>query len=280
MSKIPTLLAKLSERGKNALKQVGTVGKPLTGGTYQVGSEDGDRPGFITVMIGQGNNKTPIEALNMGVGINPNTPVEIVYNEMGIALAYPRALDAQQFYGSAAGAIGFVPPHTHEIGGGSPDLVSGRRFKDGLIHVTQPTPSMSITIERFSYAYGGLNKIYAGGNFDLTSYQPATANTFAWVIVGYNPETEAIEAAAGSEYVALALMDESQIEDIAFEGRIILGALRLGEADTAISEDSRFASNPDMRHFIGGVEAIGLSKAVVGSDGNVVTSSGEIVWLL
>lgn len=280
MTRIAQLITKLAKRGETSLKQIGTVGRPLTGGTYQVASEDGDRPGFITVMIGEGNNTTSIEALNMGVGAVPNTPVEIVYNEMGVALAYPRALDAQQFYGSAASAVGFVPPHTHEIGGGNADLVSGRRIRDGLIHIVLPTPSMSIVIERFSYVYGGLNRVYPGGTFDLTSYQPATANTYAWVVVGFNPDTEAIEAAAGNEYVALSLMDETQIKDIPFEGRILLGALRLGEADTAISLESRFASNPDVRHFIGGIETVGLSKAVVGSDGNVVTMNGEIVWLL
>lgn len=270
MSRIPTLIAKLSERGKNALKQVGTVGKPLNGGLYQVGSEDGDRPGFITVMIGQGNNKTPVEAIPMGVGIKPNTPVEIVYNEMGVALAYPRVMEAQQFYGSAADAVGFVAPHTHEIDGGSPDLVSVRRIKEGLIYVTNPT-SMSININPFFYKYNGVKKLYAGGTFDLTSNLPSTAGAWAWCGVGFNPATVAIEATTGPDYFTITSLTESRLEEIDFSAWIDLGGVRLYEGDTAISEENRFASNPDPRNFLTGAEALaaaslnGLSDVVIAS---------------
>lgn len=279
MTSISSLLGDILQKETSRRKQSGRLGKWISSSSsWQFYPDDNDRPGFVIVRIERGGSSAFIEAINRGCPLLGDLPVTVVKNDMEVYEASPTLIEAEQYVGS--NAVGMVAPHSHELGTGNADIVSGRRIKDGLIHVVSPTASMSITIERFSYVYGGLNRVYPGGTFDLTSYQPATTNTYAWVVIGFNPDTEAVEAAAGSEYSDLNLMDETQIKDISFEGRILLGALRLGEADTSISDERRFASNPDVRHFIGSIETIGLSKAVVGSDGNVVTMSGEVVWLL
>lgn len=277
--RLAQLMAKLAKRGESSLKQMGTVGRQLPDGTWQTGSEDGDRPGFITVLVEQGGSGNFIEALNMGVSEYPNTPVQIVYDENGTALAYARPLDAQQFLGAAAaGAVGFVPPHSHEIGTGNTDIVSGRRIKEGLIHVTIPTASLSIEIERFAYKYGGNNIVYPGGTFDLTSNLPATTGVWAWCIVGLAPATGAIEAVTGPDYYTFESLDETLITEISFPGRIVLGAVRLYEADTAISEEKRFASHPDMRNFVGSSEALSASSLDGLSDVTIASAArGDIL---
>lgn len=278
--KLLSLIGKAALRAQRASERTGRLGRLLSDGTWQYYPEDRDRPGFVIVRLENGTSSSFIEALNMGVAIIGDLPVKLRINEQGIYEAYPNGLESQQYLGTGADAVGMVAPHSHAIESGNADPVSGRRFLPGLIHVTYP-PSLSIEIEPFAYQYNGLNKVNARSTFDLTGNLPVTTGAWAWAIVGFNPATEAVEAETGADYFTFDTLLESQIQDIAFEGRIVLGAVKLYEADTAISEEKRFAFKPDIRHFLQvPASAPGLDKAVVGSDGNIVTMNGEVVWLV
>lgn len=279
MGKLSSLLARHVAKAQEAAKRPGNLGRLLSTGLWQFYPEDNDRPGFVVVRVNDGNNSSFIECYNRGVPIIADLPLQVIRNGQGIDECFPNGLETQQWLGTGADSIGAVAPHSHEIGGGNADMVSGRRIREGLLHITNP-PSLSLDIEPFAYkSYEGLNKVYGPDTFDITSYLPVTTDAWAWVIVGFDIATETIEAATGSDYFTLDTLAESQIADIPFADRIVLGALRVNEADTAISDESRFASYPDIRQFLGSPSGSpGLDKAVVDSTGNVVTMNGEIVW--
>jgi hypothetical protein len=132
-----------------------------------------------------------------------------------------------------------VPRHRHNIGSGNEDPVEGLRFLPGLVH-KRAQDSLVVKVREFTYKTATGYAKFATTTFDLTPYLPATVNKHAYVIVGFNPATEAIVAVTGTEYPTTTTLTTAHIEEITFP-YVPLAAVKLKNGQTR---------SPDYRDFV------------------------------
>lgn len=198
------------------------------------------RAQYIYVRTFQDGKTAVEEVLNLRVANKENIPVWVGKAPGGETII----MDVQQEETAAwagSGAPGLaVGPHTHELGFGLDDPVSGRRISPLLVYCTTPA-SLSVKINAGFYVYNGSLRYYAGGTLDLTSYLPSTAAMWAWVLVHLHPVTGVIGATKGTEYALAQPLNDNLIADITLAGTVPLAAVKLAGSQTSISSESTFA---------------------------------------
>lgn len=215
----------------------GVLGRPNGDDTYTVAVAD--RPGFYYVRVAQGGGESVTVARALGkVAARAGLPVRMAlevggtYTIDGVDPAYYDAAttgDDSNEYG--------LPPHTHRIGTGLEYEIEPERFEPGRVY---PDADLVVYINPFRYHWNATWKYWPGGRIDLTSVQPSTSTKWAWVLVGVNPETNEAVAVAGDEYASQADLTLDLLNDIAFSYYIPCGAVQVAEADTALSDFSRY----------------------------------------
>lgn len=213
------------------------LGRPNGDGTYTV--LVADRPGFYYVRVAQGGGESVTIARALGkVAARANLPVRMrlevggVYTIEGVDPAYYDAATPDDD-GNDFG----VTAHTHRIGTGLEYEIEPERFEPGRVF---PDSGLSVYINPFRYHWNGSWQHWAGDRIDLSSEQPTTSGKWAWVLVGINPATNSAVAVAGAEQDAQADLTLDLLNDIAFSYYIPCGAVQVTEADTALSDFTRY----------------------------------------
>jgi hypothetical protein len=191
------------------------------------------------VRVVQGSETTVIAAINLTVGRIPDQAVIVDRTQTGEHVVV--GLDEESlgdFAGSAAPYVGGAGIHTHRIGFGNEDMVEGRRLEPGLVHADD---ALTVYIEPFHYVWQTVRKYWPGGLLDLTSYRPATANTWRWVLVCVAPSDNSATAVAGTDYSTISELTDDILADISAPGLIPLDGVKLREGQTSIDEEDDFA---------------------------------------
>lgn len=266
------LLAQVATQGAWESEITGRLGKPLGSGLFEIDA-DGEL-GHVYIETETG----VVKALNTGIPRLARFPVRMSRNPDGVLLAKPDWMAALKFLGDTAQTISaFVPPHTHRLGSGLDDDVEGLRLIPGRVRAYI---GMEIYIDPFPYRYNGVEMEWLGGTLDLTPYQGTTAGTWRFVKVGIEPVSNTPIGVAGSDFLQTVPLDRAFLDEISFIGYIPCGAVRVKESDTEIlfKDNTGNYRFEDCRLLSGIGADPGLSNIVVGSDGNVVTMNGEVVW--
>lgn len=215
----------------------GLLGKPNGDGTYTVVVPD--RSGFYYARVAQGGGESVTIARSLGnVAARANLPVRM---RLEIGSTYVIESVDPAYYATAtadddSNEYG-VPYHTHRIDSGLTYEIEPERFEPGRVY---PDSGMIVYINPFRYHWNEEWKYWAGANIDLSTEQPATTGKWGWVLVGINPETNLAVAVAGAEQDAQADLTMDLLNDIAFSYYIPCGAVQVAEADTALTDFSRY----------------------------------------
>jgi hypothetical protein len=86
-----------------------------------------------------------------------------------------------------------------------------------------------------------VQETWEGGTLDLTSVQPSTSGTWAWVKVGIDPSDNTAVAVAGSEVSTGTDLEIGDLDAIDFTSYIPCGAVKVREDDTVLSAITRYA---------------------------------------
>lgn len=214
----------------------GRLGRPNGDGTYTVIT---DRPGFFYVRVSQSGSESVTVARALGkVPARAGLPVRMVleiggtYTIDGVDPAHYEAATADD----EPNAYG-VPYHTHRLDSGLTYEIEPERFEPGRVY---PDADLVVYINPFRYHWNEEWKYWPGGRIDLASVQPSTSTKWAWVLAGVNPETNEAVAVAGDEYASQAELTLDLLNDIAFAYYIPCGAVQVAEADSALSDFSRY----------------------------------------
>lgn len=215
----------------------GVLGRPNSDGTYTV--LVADRPGFYYVRVAQGGGESVTIARALGkVAARANLPVRMrlepgnTYVIEGVDPGY---------YDSATGSDNTndfgVTAHTHRIATGLEYEIEPERFEPGRVF---PDANMSVYINPFRYHFNGAWHYWAGDRINLSSEQPTTSGKWAWVLVGIDPATNTAVAVAGADQDAQADLTLDLLNDIAFSYYIPCGAVQVAEADTVLTDFTRY----------------------------------------
>lgn len=212
----------------------GRMGRLNTDGSYTI--DVAARPGWVYVRVGPEGDQGHTIAVNLGVARIANLPIWMrrIHGRLVIkGVDESGRLDA--FIGSGNFSYG-VGPHTHRIGSGLEYELEALRMEMGRI---KPFSGLTVAITDFRYFYNGFWYTYSGGTIDLTSYKPA-ANTWAWVLVGLDPVTNMPVAATGAAQGLTTPLTLDQIDAIAFDDYIPLGAVKVKGSDTTLNNLANF----------------------------------------
>lgn len=195
----------------------------------------------------------------------PDLPVEVGLDE-GSNLVILGGDPAQP--GAIAGAAG-----AYEVGLHSHARGSGMEFPIDVRLLTPvraaPDGGLVVRVEQGAYWYGGALRWWGGGSITLTP--PASANQWAWIVVGINPAAGSLVAASGTAVSIVAPLEPSTIPAIALPGTIALAAVRVTHGETELDE----AEFEDLRFPIGGraaAYALIRDEKTVGTNGGTFTS--------
>jgi hypothetical protein len=98
--------------------------------------------------------------------------------------------------------------------------------------------SMFVYINTFLYDGG----FFPGGSLDLTSFQPGTANTKAWVVVAVDPSDNTLTAFTGDEFGLAVTMTDAGIADVVVDdGLYPCWAWVLSDSQTVITPQTQNA---------------------------------------
>lgn len=231
----------LNTTEKNGLERA-RIGKRVPGGMI---TDVPNLPGKVYIRLFRNGGVSLTTAINRGAPLRANPdPTEDHENDVWVKLDPKTAsfiierrveiIDSDQPVKSLT-----VPRHRHNIGSGNEDPVEGLRFLPGLVHKRQQD-SLIVKVREFTYKTATGYAKFSTTTFDLTPYLPSTSNTHAYVIVGFDPATEAIVAVTGTEYATTTTLTYAHIEEIAFS-YIPLAAVKLKAGQTI---------SPDYRDFV------------------------------
>lgn len=188
------------------------------------------RPGYVYVRIVTGGNSVTVdEAYNEGAMRNPNIMIRMERRaRAGLVIIGAESSSAIAVLGSRAPSS-TVPPHSHAIASGNPDMVEGLRFTPGVIRLSD-LGGLYVYAEPFQYDGG----YWPGGNLALTP--PGTANQQAWCVVAFDPATGTLSQFTGDEYALPVLLGGSELAQVNITaGYIPLGGVVLQNGQTAIT---------------------------------------------
>ncbi len=188
------------------------------------------RPGYVYVRIVTGGNSVTVdEAYNEGAMRNPNIMIRMERRaRAGLVIIGAESSSAVAVLGDRAPSA-TVPPHSHAIASGNPDMVEGLRFVPGVIRLSD-LGGLYVYAEPFQYDGG----YWPGGNLALTP--PGTANQQAWCVVAFDPATGTLSQFTGAEYALPVLLGGSELAQVNITaGYIPLGGVVLQNGQTAIT---------------------------------------------
>ena len=188
------------------------------------------RPGYVYVRIVTGGNSVTVdEAYNEGAMRNPNIMIRMERRaRAGLVIIGAESSSAVAVLGDRAPSA-TVPPHSHAIASGNPDMVEGLRFVPGVIRLSD-LGGLYVYAEPFQYDGG----YWPGGNLALTP--PGTSNMQAWCAVAFNPADGTLAQFTGAEYALPVLLGGSELAQVAITpGFIPLGGVVLQNGQTAIT---------------------------------------------
>ena len=188
------------------------------------------RPGYVYVRIVTGGNSVTVdEAYNEGAMRNPNIMIRMERRaRAGLVIIGAESSSAVAVLGDRAPSA-TVPPHSHAIASGNPDMVEGLRFVPGVIRLSD-LGGLYVYAEPFQYDGG----YWPGGNLALTP--PGTANQQAWCVVAFDPATGTLSQFTGDEYALPVILGGSELAQVNITaGYIPLGGVVLQNGQTAIT---------------------------------------------
>lgn len=159
-----------------------------------------------------------------------------------------------------------VGPHSHARGSGLEFPLDPRLLTPIK---AAPLGGLRVSVAQGAYWHGGQLRWWGGGAILLSA--PASANSWAWVVVGLDAEAGALIAASGAALVVSAPLDPATIAAVGLGGAIPLAAVRLRNGQTELDE----ADFEDLRFTVGGR---GTSPILIreeqaqGTDGGTFTS--------
>lgn len=208
----------------------GRLGKPESSG-YRVRVPG--RPGWVFFRPGITGDQGVTQARNMGVAERPDMPVKARREKGELVIYGTDEATIVQFTGSGSD-IGNTGPHTHRRGSGLEYEIEMERLDAGRVSYFS---GMVVYIAPFRYQRkDGSWDTWMGGTIDLTSYAPAAANTWAWVLVGVDPVTNTAAAAAGTAQPIAASLSLELIDDIGFGDNIPCGGVKVRAGATTLSD--------------------------------------------
>ena len=169
----------------------------------------------------------------------PDLPVEVGFDSAG-NLVILGGDPARAGCSTAAHEVG---PHSHARGSGMEFPIDPRLLTPVK---AAPLGGLTVSVAQGAYCYGGSLRWWGGGTITLTP--PASANQWAWVLIGIDPAAGALVAVNGSALVVSAPLDPSTLPAIPLAGAIPLAAVRLRHGQTELDE----ADFEDLRYPVGG----------------------------
>ncbi len=158
---------------------------------------------------------------------------------------------------------------SHEVGLHSHARGSGLEFPVDLRLLTPvkaaPLGGLMVGVAQGAYLHGGSLRWWGGGAITLTA--PASANQWAWTVVGIDADANTLVAVNGSALAVVAPLDPATLPAIPLAGAIPLAALRLRNGQTELDEDDF----EDLRWSVGGR---GTSLIVIREEQAQNTSAG------
>lgn len=212
---------------------IGFIGKIDPTATSGVVIDVPGRTGYVYVRISNGVEvHSVVEAYNAGAIRNPNIMVRVERRPTGLVIVGADPSSAIAVLGEDASSAS-VPPHSHSIASGTPDMVEGLRFLPGLMRPatgdTEPG-GLYVYVEEFNYDGG----YWIGDTFLMTP--PATSGKQAWCMVALNPADGTLYQLTGADQPTTFTLPALLIADIAVPtGYIPVGAVVLQNGQTEIT---------------------------------------------
>lgn len=196
-----------------------------------------DRPGYVFVRMQTDRSVTTARNPN-AVPYRLNLPVKME-EERGVLVIV--GMDTSAMADAATSGEPVNPsgvlPHTHATTGPMSYEVEAIRLEPGRVY---PAGLLTVGVRSFRYFYSGAWVTFEGGTISLGTYRPGTVGHHAWVLVGVDPATNTIVAVAGTSQIYATALTIDQIDDIAFSNYIPLGAVKVRNDDTAVTDITKY----------------------------------------
>lgn len=239
----------------------GIMGKP--DGTVKVAARDG----WAYVRLGVNGELGITIAQNINAPYEANRPVRLQRRgDLGdyVIVGVHEAL--MEVFAGSNPYYGDVPNHSHQIGSGMEYEIEALRMEPGRVvyHV-----GMNVYVRPFRYYYNNAWQTWLGGLLNLATYQPSTADYWAWVLIGINPATNTAVAATGTEYPVTTSLTRSMIDNINFSDYIPCVAVKVKESDTDVSDIDDYQ---DARGWFNASATTSstINAIIIDSDGNMM----------
>jgi len=264
MANIKRLMDRVWAASEQRSWVLGLLGKPDGAGCYTVAVTN--RPGWVYVRVSREGVQSIALARNFGaVAERASTPVRMrleqgTYVIHQVDPAYYEAATA----GDTTNSYG-VGYHTHRSDSGLAYEYEAKQFEPGrAFH----NVGYQVYVNPFRYFYGGAWAYWAGGSINVEAYLPSTSTKWGWILIGLNPATGNLVAVAGVEVASEAALQLADLGDISFAGYIPLVAIKASEADTDMSDYTRYY---DAKAWVGGLA--NMFNDGEGDPADVVTSA-------
>jgi len=151
--------------------------------------------------------------------------------------------------------------------------LEGTKFKPGSLRASSAGALYVYLEPHFYFTRGGSYVYFPGGDLDLTSNIPGTANQWRWVIICIDTTTNALVAVNGTAKSTSLALDVSEIDDIAIGAYLPRKAIKLRNGQTFVMEREDDIADCAV-HFDGAGKGIKNNYAATG-DPAVTDDSGD-----
>ena len=220
--RLETALSRLID-GEQPIK--GTLGYTIDG-VYSVTVAENPAKYYVRFADGIGGGGFAQVYHRGRVSPVPDLPVEVGFDSAGNLVI----LGGDPARGELFDGGHEVGPHSHARGSGMEFPIDPR-----LLTPVKAAPLTGLTVDvaQGAYWYGGSLRWWGGGTITLTP--PASANRWAWVVIGLDPAAGTLAAVSGTAVVVSAPLEPSTIPAISFDG-LPLAAVRLRNGQTELDE--------------------------------------------
>lgn len=215
----------------------GVLGKPDGAGGYTVAVSG--RPNHVYVRVSTAGSESVTIARNVNrVAHRANLPVLM---ELEIGGTYTIVSEDPAYYAAATpndttNVFG-VAYHTHRS-----DTALAYESEAKMLDVGRVfyNATYTVYVKPLRYYYAGAWQYWTGGSLNLAAYMPTTSTKWGWILVGIDPTANTPIAVAGAEVATEAELLIADLASIAFTGYIPLVAIAAAEADTDLSDYTRY----------------------------------------
>ncbi len=192
----------------------------------------------------------------------PDLPVEVGFDSAG----NPVILGGDPARPGAVAGAYEVGLHSHARGSGMEFPIDARLLTPVR---ASPDGGLVVRVAQGAYWYGGSLRWWSGGSITLTP--PASANQWAWIVIGIDPAAESLVSASGTAVSVAAPLEPSTLPGIVLARTIPLAAVRVAHGQTELDE----AEFEDLRFPVGGRApgyALIRDEKTVSTNGGTFTS--------